>query len=156
MTPIGIDRRDLDAVNSLLADAEQPLIWMDDIADAAAACDEPPVDADEIAVDIDHAVAAAPVADETATPFEPMDHSIVVTLLGGVEVTDRDGVPGQFERSKTVELIAWLATHRNHSTRGAARTALWELDVRDATFANVVSEARRALGLLVTPPDGNE
>jgi two-component SAPR family response regulator len=85
-----------------------------------------------------------------------MDHSIVVKLLGGVEVTDRDGVPGQFERSKTVELIAWLATHRNHSTRGAARTALWELDVRDATFANVVSEARRALGRLVTPPDGDE
>ena len=30
--------------------------------------------------------------------------------------------------------------------RTAARTALWELDVRDATFANVVSEARRSLG----------
>ena len=81
---------------------------------------------------------------------------MVVNLLGGVTVTDRDGTPGQFERSKTVELIAWLATHRHHSTRGAARTALWELDVRDATFANVVSEARRALGRLVAPPDGEE
>jgi two-component SAPR family response regulator len=80
----------------------------------------------------------------------------VVKLLGGVGVTDGDGAPGQFERSKTVELIAWLATHRTHSTRTAARTALWELDVRDATFANVVSEARRALGRLVAPPTGEE
>jgi hypothetical protein len=49
-----------------------------------------------------------------------------------------------------------LATHRTTSTRIAARTALWELDVRDATFANVVSEARRGLGRLVEPPDGEE
>ena len=64
-------------------------------------------------------------------------------LLGGVEITDDQGTPGKFERSKTVELIAWLATHRDRATRTGARTALWELDVRDATFANVVSEARR-------------
>ena len=94
--------------------------------------------------------------DRMTRPFEPMDHAIVVKLLGGVEVTDRDGAPGQFERSKTVELIAWLATHRTHSTRGAAARHLWELDVRDATFANVVSEARRALGRLVPPPPGEE
>ena len=60
------------------------------------------------------------------------------------------------ERSKTLELIAWLALHREHSTRAGARTALWELDVRDATFANVVSEARRAMARLVAPPEGEE
>ena len=36
----------------------------------------------------------------------------------------------------------------------AARTALWELDVRDATFANVVSEARRALGVIEPCAEG--
>ena len=61
-----------------------------------------------------------------------------------------------FERSKTLELIAWLALHRDRSTRAGARTALWELDVRDATFANVVSEARRAMARLVEPPRGEE
>ena len=44
--------------------------------------------------------------------------------------------------------------HRDRSTRAGARTALWELDVRDATFANVVSEARRAMARLVEPPAG--
>ncbi len=92
----------------------------------------------------------------THGPHEPPPHEIVVGLMGEVRVTDARGRPGSFERSKTVELIAWLATHRDRSTRTAARTALWELDVRDATFANVVSEARRALARLVAPPEGEE
>ena len=61
-----------------------------------------------------------------------------------------------FERSKALELVAWLTMHRDRSTRVGARTALWELDVRDATFANVVSEARRAMARLVEPPSGEE
>ena len=31
MTPIGLDRADVDAVLAILHDAEQPLIWMDDV-----------------------------------------------------------------------------------------------------------------------------
>ena len=71
-------------------------------------------------------------------------------------MVDRDGRQASFERSKTLELIAWLTLHRERSTRAGARTALWELDVRDATFANVVSEARRAMARLVEPPAGEE
>jgi hypothetical protein len=33
---------------------------------------------------------------------------------------------------------------------------MWETDVRDATFANVVSDARRALTAVASPPDGDE
>ncbi|NNE10975.1 MAG: hypothetical protein HKN41_01880, partial [Ilumatobacter sp.] len=89
-------------------------------------------------------------------PAPEPEHSLVVTLLGGITVIDRDGDQVDFERSKTRELVAWLATHRARSTRSAARAALWELDVRDATFANVVSEARRSLARLVEPPEGEE
>ena len=38
----------------------------------------------------------------------------------------------------------------------SARTALWDLAVRDATFSNVVSDARRAMAKLVMPPAGQE
>jgi len=93
---------------------------------------------------------------EVCDHFAPRPHEVVVRLMGEVDVVDVAGVSGRFERSKTIELIAWLATHRNRPTRTAARTALWEFDVRDATFANVVSEARRGLGRLVDPPDGEE
>ncbi len=34
MTPIGLDRADVDAVLAILHDAEQPLIWMDDLVEA--------------------------------------------------------------------------------------------------------------------------
>ena len=81
---------------------------------------------------------------------------MMVRVLGGVDVIDREQQPAKFERSKTLELVTWLVTHRSRASRSAARTALWDLDVRDATFANVVSEARRAMARHVPPPSGDE
>ena len=130
LTPIGLSDTDVAEIAAILDDASTPI---------------------EVArpVHVD-------VGEMVADPLHVTPHDIVVTMMGGVSVVDRDGNGGTFQRSKTVELIAWLATHREQATRSAARTALWELDVRDATFANVVSEARRALGRLVPPPDGEE
>jgi hypothetical protein len=85
-----------------------------------------------------------------------VEWELQVRLYGPVTVVDRSGRAAAFERSKTTELIAWLATHRERSTRANARAALWQQEVRDATFANVVSEARRTLARLVPPPDGEE
>lgn len=51
----------------------------------------------------------------------------------------------QFRKSKSVELLCWLSLHRDRPTVSAARTALWEVDVEDATFHNVLSELRRGL-----------
>ncbi|MEZ5298211.1 MAG: bacterial transcriptional activator domain-containing protein [Ilumatobacteraceae bacterium] len=106
-------------------------------------------DGDDADPDVDEPV-------EADVDMEVPDHRLVVRLLGPVSVESRDGVPVEFERSKTKELIAWLATHRDRSTRSSARAALWDLDVRDATFSNVVSEARRAMARCVEPPDGEE
>lgn len=74
---------------------------------------------------------------------------VIVRVLGPVEVMTRDGLPIRFEKSKSLELMAWLTTHRSRPTRSAARTALWEVNVQDATFTNVVSDARRSLGKVV-------
>lgn len=136
LTPIGVSIVELEAIDEVLTDAERGLesVELESVDELRWAEDEePPVD-----------------------PFVPMDHHLIVGLLGGVTVTDGAGTSASWERSKTVELIAWLATHRERSTRTGARTALWELDVRDATFANVVSEARRGLARLVAPPEGEE
>jgi nucleoid-associated protein YgaU len=130
LTPIGLSNDDVAEIAAILHDASTPI----KVAPLVH------VDLDAMAAD----------------PLDVIPHDIVVTMMGAVSVVDRDGNEGSFQRSKTVELIAWLATHRERSTRSAARTALWELDVRDATFANVVSEARRALGRLVPPPDDEE
>jgi hypothetical protein len=88
--------------------------------------------------------------------FDEPEWALMVRLLGPVEVITPDGSPVGFERGKSLELVAWLSTHRERPTRVGARTALWELDVRDATFANVVSDARRALARAVQPAHGEE
>ncbi len=100
-----------------------------------------------------------PFAD--VVPIEQVDFvepewRLMVRVLGAVEVVSVDGVVAQFERSKSLELVAWLCHHRTRPTRTGARTALWEVDVRDATFANVVSDARRALARIAPPPDGED
>ena len=99
---------------------------------------------------------ADPLEELAAPEPPPPSHDLLVRLIGPVRIETAAGVAVEFERSKTRELIAWLATHRERSTRTMARTALWEFDVRDATFANVVSEARRALARAVPPPEGEE
>jgi hypothetical protein len=73
------------------------------------------------------------------------DWKVCVRLLGPVDAETRCGEPISFEKSKSLELLAWLTTHRERPTRIAARTALWEISVQDATFNNVVSGLRRSL-----------
>lgn len=94
------------------------------------------------------------IGDAAVTSAPPW--ALQVRLLGSVDVVDADGTTVDIERAKTLELLAWMTTHRDRATRGRARAALWELDVRDATFANVVSDARRRLAKHVAPPDGDE
>lgn len=89
-------------------------------------------------------------------PFSEPAWSLMVRVLGQVEVVSRDGTVAEFERSKALELVVWLSQHRERPTRIGARTALWDLDVRDTTFANVVSDARRGLARAITPAEAEE
>ena len=78
----------------------------------------------------------------------------MVRVLGPVDVVDAEGRQAEFERAKALELVTWLAQHPQSATRAGARAALWAIDVSNASFSNVVSEARRALARLASPPDG--
>ena len=115
--------------------------------------------------DLLHAAAVVPqmmpilvprAASHTSARFIEPGWTVIVRVLGQVDVTSRHDVAAEFERSKALELVVWLSQHRRRPTRNSARTALWDLDVRDATFANVVSDARRALARAVAPPEGEE
>jgi hypothetical protein len=78
----------------------------------------------------------------------------MVRVFGRVGVHTATGSEVRFERAKALELVTWQAHHRGRLLRSAARTALWDLDVSDATFANVVSAARRTLDRAVVPGPG--
>jgi two-component SAPR family response regulator len=80
----------------------------------------------------------------------------MVRVLGPVDVVDQAGEPVAFERARSLELVVWLAQHGGNATRAGARSALWGLDISNASFSNVVSEARRAMARLVAPPDGDD
>ncbi|MFV0308948.1 MAG: hypothetical protein ACK5OX_14525 [Desertimonas sp.] len=135
LTPVGLSVEDLAAVYELLHHAAAPLVADPTVPDPTV---PEPIGAD--------------ATDGASDP----PWSLLVRLLGDVDVVDRHDRPVAFDRSKTLELVAWLTQHREQPTRRGARTALWDLDVRDATFANVVSEARRALARHVPPPEGEE
>ena len=84
-------------------------------------------------------------ANSTVALENVSEYKVLVRTLGPVEVELADGTTIEFEKSKTKELLAWLTNHRSRPTRSAARTALWEFTVADATFTNVVSDIRRTL-----------
>lgn len=91
----------------------------------------------------------------TPTPAE-RPWPLMVSVLGMPRVLDhRHGVV-EFERSKALELVVWLAVHRPRCTRSGARSALWDLPIRDNSFANIVCDARRRLAAAATAPSGTE
>lgn len=92
--------------------------------------------------------APAPAPDFVEVPWE-----FVVRVLGPVTIERRNGDQVVFDKSRSTELITWLALHRERQSRLGARTAMWDLDVQDATFANVVSDARRGLARSVPGED---
>jgi hypothetical protein len=129
VSPIGVSAADVAAIDDLLETADRPLSTSDD-ADESRVLD--------------------------IVEFRERAQSIVVQVFGDVGVQAVTGEAVSFDRSKAQELVVWLSQHRRRPTRASARTALWDIAVQDATFSNVVSDARRAMAKVVTPPSGQE
>ena len=72
----------------------------------------------------------------------------IVCLYGYPEVKSRQGSRASFRKKRALELLVWLSLNRDRPRRSAARTALWHIDVSDATFSTVVSDMRRGLSEL--------
>lgn len=105
-----------------------------------------------------HRLAPAPAPVAARRHFRSPERSwpLMVSVLGSPRVVDQHGEPVAFERSKSLELVVWLAVHRPRCTRSGARHALWDLPIRDGTFANIVCDARRRLADTIAPPGGTE
>jgi len=83
------------------------------------------------------------------------DWLIQVRVLGHPVAENRAGERAVFRKSRALELLTWMTLNRERCRRSAARTAMWEMDVSDATFSTIVSEMRRALGEVAVPPIGD-
>jgi DNA-binding SARP family transcriptional activator len=95
---------------------------------------------------------------DTIPEFVERDWQVMVRLLGPVDLVHRDGRSATGERDQSLELLAWLVTHRDHATRSGAMEAMWGgRRVEARTFINIVSRARNLLRSLAgEPPDGGE
>jgi hypothetical protein len=81
---------------------------------------------------------------------------IVVRLYGYPEVESKQGLRASFRKKRALELLVWLSLNRDRPRRSAARTALWQIDVSDATFSTVVSDMRRGLSEMDCSVDRSE
>lgn len=91
-----------------------------------------------------------------ASPPFPLKHRFVASILGIPHVRHVNGKRVAFERRRSEELVIWLAVHPERRRRTLARADMWNTAVKDTTFSNVVSDARRSLEVLESPPAGEE
>ena len=83
-------------------------------------------------------------------------HRFVSCVLGVPHVRHVSGRRVVFERSRSEELVIWLSLHGDRQRRSIARNEMWSIAVKDATFSNVVSDARRSLMIVEHPPGDDD
>lgn len=81
---------------------------------------------------------------------------VLVRLYGYPQVESTQGLIACFRKKRALELLAWLSLNRDRQRRTAARTALWDIDVSDASFSTVVSDLRRTLAEIEGSTSRNE
>ena len=82
---------------------------------------------------------------ETKGADEVNQWQVLIRLYGYPQVESVSGDIAVFRKKRALELTTWLAINRDRARRSAARTALWDIDISDASFSTVVSDMRRAI-----------
>ena len=93
---------------------------------------------------------------EETDPIPHSPHRFRVAILGPPEVIDPKGRRVRFERSKSRELVVWLALHPRIQRRSLARDAMWPVAIKDATFSNITADVRRSMTLASPPPEDEQ
>ncbi len=70
---------------------------------------------------------------------------IVLRLYGFPYVESRNGVRASFAKKRSVEVLAWLGMNMDRPRRSAVRTAVWDIEISDASFSTVMSDIRRGI-----------
>jgi hypothetical protein len=92
-----------------------------------------------------------PVVEKVIPPY-----TFVASVLGRPEVRHMCGKRADFEKSKSEELVMWLAMHPSQQRRSSARAEMWHTPIKDATFSNITSDVRRSLTVAELPPEGQQ
>ncbi len=130
VTPVGCTADEIDLIKSLIGEGDEIETW--------------PI---ERWIDTSQHPAI-----EKAIP----QYTFLASVLGRPEVRHLCGQRVEFEKSKSEELVMWLALHPSQQRRSSARTDMWHAPVKDATFSNITSDVRRSLTVAELPPEGQQ
>ena len=83
---------------------------------------------------------------ESAVDSVVEEWDIVLRLYGFPFVESRNGVRASFAKKRSVEVLAWLGMNMDRPRRSAVRTAVWDIEISDASFSTVMSDIRRGIG----------
>jgi DNA-binding SARP family transcriptional activator len=147
VVPLRLAAEELTDLTDLLAETAAPA---DPVPASPAAGDEPVL----TAVSNGHRVDSAP---PPPAPDRPQwtaagDWSVMIRLIGPVDIVDRNGhSPDRPVPERTLEVLAWLVTHRAGANRLDLETAIWPTGASSGTIMNQLSRARRVLEQLAGP-----
>ncbi|EFC82841.1 bacterial transcriptional activator domain-containing protein [Parafrankia sp. EUN1f] len=129
ITPVGMAAEELHDLIHLLDDIDQPAT-------------PPPATGPDAA----GAPAVHPEPSARSAPFVEPDWSVMIRLLGPFDAVGRDGrrPPHDLARERTLEVLAWLATHRGR-TRTDLESALWPAGAQVRSINNQLGRARSLL-----------
>jgi DNA-binding SARP family transcriptional activator len=152
VTPLRLAAEELADLAGLLADAAAP---PEDLPPEPATPDEPdPAAAQRLEHRSQPSTASATTTLHTGPREEPAtadDWAVMLRLLGPVDVIRRDGYRPDAVHGRTLELLAWLVTHRPHGTRAGLESAVWPTGAHPGTITNELGRARRLLEHLAGP-----
>lgn len=75
---------------------------------------------------------------------------VVIRVYGYPSVENRSGECAQFGKRRSLEVLSWLSMNKDRPRRSAVRTAVWDVEITDATFSTILSDVRRGLSDVVT------
>ena len=130
VTPVGCTADEIDLIKSLIGEGDEIETW--------------PI---ERLID----TTQHPAIEKAIPPY-----TFLASVLGRPEVRHLCGKRVEFEKSKSEELVMWLALHPSQQRRSSARTDMWHVPIKDATFSNITSDVRRSLTVAELPPESQQ
>lgn len=82
---------------------------------------------------------------EESQPNAIEEWDLVARLYGDPYIEGRNGIRATFGKKRSVEVLAWLSMNLERPRRSAVRTAVWDVDISDASFSTVMSDIRRGV-----------
>lgn len=124
---------------------EESSRWIYDLSRTASRAHQSGVQGQVIPVEQADVLLDELIEVEVSQPKAIEEWDIVARLYGDPFIEGRNGIRATFGKKRSVEVLAWLSMNLERPRRSAVRTAVWDVDISDASFSTVMSDIRRGV-----------